>query len=206
MELTQLFGFFQLIWLCWVSILKKSHFVLSANVDKTRWQNLDLLIGSSLANFLYEPFNTQIPVIIWNWYQINNLSLFFAHVQFLLWILYTLTSVCIFSILFSIHFLRCWQREFNHHPRASLAGDLFLYSHDLNDWFRGDIVRRNWLLITPRSKMIEFVSFHFFFTGLATHEIHFTIIREEFKPNQKRPCEMCGQIGKCFSKVLLFLP
>jgi len=33
-------------------------------------------------------------------------------------------------------------------------------------------------------------------TGLATHELHFTIIREEFKPNQKRPCEICGQIGK----------
>ena len=26
--------------------------------------------------------------------------------------LYTLTSVCIFSILFSIHFLRCWHGEF----------------------------------------------------------------------------------------------
>ena len=26
--------------------------------------------------------------------------------------LYTLTSVCIFSILFSIHFLMCWQGEF----------------------------------------------------------------------------------------------
>ncbi|XP_047138375.1 5'-3' exoribonuclease 2 isoform X1 [Hydra vulgaris] len=31
--------------------------------------------------------------------------------------------------------------------------------------------------------------------GLATHEVHFTILREEFKPNQKRPCEICGQIG-----------
>ncbi|XP_022794628.1 5'-3' exoribonuclease 2-like [Stylophora pistillata] len=40
--------------------------------------------------------------------------------------------------------------------------------------------------------------------GLATHELHFTIIREEFKPNQKRPCEMCGQIGKNYFKVLLF--
>ena len=27
-------------------------------------------------------------------------------------ILYTLTSVYVFSLLFSIHFLRCWQREF----------------------------------------------------------------------------------------------
>nr|XP_022333433.1 5'-3' exoribonuclease 2-like isoform X3 [Crassostrea virginica] len=31
--------------------------------------------------------------------------------------------------------------------------------------------------------------------GLATHEPHFTIIREEFKPNQPRPCDMCGQLG-----------
>lgn len=31
--------------------------------------------------------------------------------------------------------------------------------------------------------------------GLATHEPHFTIIREEFKPNQPRPCDICGQLG-----------
>ena len=191
-----MFGFFQLIWLCWVSILKKSHFVLSANVDKTNWKNLDLLIWSSLANFLYGPCKRQKPVIIWNWYQMNNLPLFIAHVQFLLWFLYTLTSVCIF------YFLMCWQREFNYHLRASLAGDLFLYSHDLNDWFRGDILRRNWLLITSRSQRVKFLPFHFFCTGLATHELHFTINREEFKPNQKRPCEMCGQIGKSFSEFL----
>lgn len=32
--------------------------------------------------------------------------------------------------------------------------------------------------------------------GLATHEPNFTIIREEFKPNKPRPCEICGQLGK----------
>lgn len=32
--------------------------------------------------------------------------------------------------------------------------------------------------------------------GLATHEPNFTIIREEFKPNKPRPCELCGQIGE----------
>lgn len=32
--------------------------------------------------------------------------------------------------------------------------------------------------------------------GLATHEPNFTIIREEFKPNQPKPCEICAQIGK----------
>ncbi|XP_053317101.1 5'-3' exoribonuclease 2 [Spea bombifrons] len=31
--------------------------------------------------------------------------------------------------------------------------------------------------------------------GLATHEPYFTIIREEFKPNQPRPCALCGQVG-----------
>lgn len=31
--------------------------------------------------------------------------------------------------------------------------------------------------------------------GLATHEPNFTIIREEFKPNQPKPCELCGQYG-----------
>ncbi|RCN29866.1 phage uncharacterized protein [Ancylostoma caninum] len=31
--------------------------------------------------------------------------------------------------------------------------------------------------------------------GLATHEANFNIIREEFIPNQQRPCELCGQYG-----------
>ncbi|RWS27757.1 5'-3' exoribonuclease 2-like protein, partial [Leptotrombidium deliense] len=31
--------------------------------------------------------------------------------------------------------------------------------------------------------------------ALATHELHFTILREEFIPNQPRPCEICGQYG-----------
>ena len=33
--------------------------------------------------------------------------------------------------------------------------------------------------------------------GLATHEPHFTILREEFK-YQKKPCELCGQVGKSY--------
>ena len=72
--------------------------------------------------------------------------------------LYTLTSVCIFSILFSIHFQRGWQGEFVQQSRAALVGDHllhshnfhFLYSRDLNVWFRGGIVMRNLMLITFR--------------------------------------------------------
>ena len=57
--------------------------------------------------------------------------------------LYTLTSVCTFSLLFSIHFQMCWQREFVQQSRGSLVDYHFLYSHDLNVWFMGDIERRN---------------------------------------------------------------
>ena len=57
--------------------------------------------------------------------------------------LYTLTSGCTFSIMFSIHFQRYWQGEFIKQSRASFVGDNFLYSPDLEVWFRGDMVRRN---------------------------------------------------------------
>ena len=54
--------------------------------------------------------------------------------------LYTLTSECIFFLLSSITFLRCWQGEFVEKSEAALVGD---HSLDLDIWFRDDIVRRN---------------------------------------------------------------
>ena len=45
---------------------------------------------------------------------------------------YTQKSTRIFSILFSIHFLRCLHREFVKQSRASLVGDHIFYSRDLN--------------------------------------------------------------------------
>ena len=51
--------------------------------------------------------------------------------------LYNLTSVCIFSILFSINFFSCWQGEFFWQSRGSSVYYHFLYSHNLNVWFRG---------------------------------------------------------------------
>ena len=59
--------------------------------------------------------------------------------------LYTLTSVCIFSILFSIHFLRGWQGEFVYQSREYLVRDHLLYSHDLTVWCRGYTVGRNYM-------------------------------------------------------------
>ena len=64
----------------------------------------------------------------------------------------TLTPVWIPSILFSIHFLRCWQGDF---VQQSLVGNHFLYSCDLNVAFRGDIVGETLtMLVTPGSQRL----------------------------------------------------
>ena len=57
--------------------------------------------------------------------------------------LYTPISEFIFSKLFCIYFLMCWQGEFVEQSRVSSVDYHFLYSHDLNVWLRGDIEWRN---------------------------------------------------------------
>lgn len=56
---------------------------------------------------------------------------------------YTPTSVCVFCLLWSLHFLWYWQGEFVEKSRASSIGDHFQYSYDLNGWFRSNTVPRN---------------------------------------------------------------
>ena len=70
-------------------------------------------------------------------------------------ILSTLTLVCIFSILFSLHFLRCWQGEFVQQARTSLVRDHFLCSCDHDVWFGGDIVRKMEVLVPPNGQRIN---------------------------------------------------
>ena len=83
-------------------------------------------------------------------------KLFYLFYHFIkLLTLYTITSVCIFTILFSINFLIHWQGEFVHQARASFVGDHFLYSCDCNVWLRGDILRRNEILVTPRIQTVN---------------------------------------------------
>ena len=53
----------------------------------------------------------------------------------------TLTSVCKLSKLYSIHFRRRWKGEFVEQLRASLVGDQFLYSCNLNVWFGDNCVK-----------------------------------------------------------------
>ena len=61
----------------------------------------------------------------------HNQSISSMNSNFLDLTLYTLISVCIFSILSIIHFLKCRQREFVQQSRASFIGDHFPYSCDL---------------------------------------------------------------------------
>ena len=75
--------------------------------------------------------------------QLEGMMLSFMHQSLVVLTLYTLTLVCIFSILFSIHFLKRWHVEFVYQSKALSIGDHFLQSHDLNVGFSGDIVRRN---------------------------------------------------------------
>ena len=56
---------------------------------------------------------------------------------------YTLTSVLIFSLLFSLHFLRCWPEELVKQLTDLSVGDHFLYFHDFIVWFNNDTVSRN---------------------------------------------------------------
>ena len=56
---------------------------------------------------------------------------------------YTLSSECLFLILFSTHFPKCLQGEFDQQSGASSVDNHFLKSCNLNVWFSDDVVRRN---------------------------------------------------------------
>ena len=71
-----------------------------------------------------------------------------------------LTVYISMHILLSVlnHFLSCRKGEFVSQLRYSLVGDHLFYSRDLNAWSRGDIGRRNWMLVYPRGQRINFCS------------------------------------------------
>ena len=68
---------------------------------------------------------------------------------------YTLTSVCILSILVSIHFLRCWQGEFVYQSREYLVCDHFFYSHNLTMWCKVYTAGRNYILVTLKDLRVK---------------------------------------------------
>lgn len=67
-------------------------------------------------------------------------------------ILYTLTPACIFFILFCVHILACWQGYFVWQSRPYFMDINFLYSCDLTEQSRCNVIGRNWMLVTMGSK------------------------------------------------------
>ena len=108
-----------------------------------------------------------------------------------------MTSVCIFSILFSIHFLRCWQGEFVWQSRASLVVDHFLYSHYGVRWFRGDIVRRNQMSVNLRVKelMSLFSHEHWSLDTLCKPVNNFCLFTVYFKINRQNKAQNVKSLG-----------
>ena len=66
-------------------------------------------------------------------------------------------SVWIFSILFFVYFVYRWQGEFVYQSRASLDGDHVHYFSDLNLRFRGDIIWRDYMLVTYRGQRFKVI-------------------------------------------------
>lgn len=62
--------------------------------------------------------------------------------------LYNPTSVCIFTLFYT--FPKVPTRRICLTLRVSLVGDPFLYSPVFNFWFRGNVLRRNEMLVTHR--------------------------------------------------------
>ena len=66
--------------------------------------------------------------------------------------LYIQSSICIFSLLFLHTFPKVLTRRVGLTFMSFLS---FLYSRDLNVWLRGDIVRRNWMLVILKGPRVK---------------------------------------------------
>ena len=130
-------GHFQNLAVCfWSVVLLLKNFassgvVFSDTLQDCHWQirmaGKGQYSDTILFNFLFFILKSWLKILLADY---RNKTLF-------------LNPLCIFSILFLIYFLRCWQGEFVKQLRAPFIVDYFSYSCDFNEWFWGDIVRRN---------------------------------------------------------------
>ena len=95
-------------------------------MSSVEW-NLAQLLGNALKTWQRSP----------NWSADQVIMLYFFGIKLIL-MLYTVTSLCIYSILFSINFLKV------------MAGRVWFFNL-IWFWFKGYNVRRNWILCTLNS-------------------------------------------------------
>ena len=91
---------------------------------RQNWKNDNNFQSISKLKVMAEVQNFKLKWFKLDWFVIYFILSTFPHSL----TLYTLTSVCIFSILFSIHLLWGWQGEFVWQTQAALDGYHFLYS------------------------------------------------------------------------------
>ena len=92
-----------------------------------------------------------------------------------------------------------WKLMFTSHPRSSYLTPTSPTRVSIRSWTSFVISEVNPTMTpTPTTVSMEPT----LTLDLATHEPYFTILREEFKPGQPRPCEICGQIGWCYMTFL----
>lgn len=73
---------------------------------------------------------------------------------------------------------------------ASVPGE---GEHKIMDYLRGEKASRHY---DPELRHCLYgADADLIMLGLATHERHFVILREEFNPNTPKPCELCRQFG-----------
>ena len=133
MVLNQLF-IPQLIFSClsvwyWIDLVRRNSFLVTHGSLKVKsslglhwfWFTAICYYSRNFYSFLYKPIGTWSQVFSCKSDSLPIYTLS-SHFNFTL---YTLTSVCIFSILLSRHFLQCWQEEFVYQSRTSLVGDHF---------------------------------------------------------------------------------
>ena len=131
----------QLIFSClsvwyWMDLVRRNSFLVTRGSLRVKsslglhwfWFTAICYYSRNFYSSLYKPITKIKPIGTWSQVfscEPDSLPIYTLSSHLLL-TLYTLTSVCIFFILYSRHFLWCWQEEFVHQSRTSLVGDHFL--------------------------------------------------------------------------------
>ena len=95
-------------------------------------------------------------------------------------IIYTPTSVCIFYIYWYIS-QGADKENLSNNLFNCLISDHFLYSHDPNVWFRGNIMRRNYMHVTPGTKGLIVITISFFLCAEHQHRMSLLYLALEYK-------------------------
>ena len=130
-----------------LSVLKDAYSHLTSRDPKKFWTSGQWMTerkgGSDVGKSRLSAWIIFLKLFCVNWEFNSSFPVLLIFPLIMILTLCTCTSVFIFSSLFSLHFLWCWQGEFDWQSGACEISDHFLYSNDLNVWLKGDAVISN---------------------------------------------------------------